>query len=383
MWLVLAKPLLLNSSSRLDGGCTLRFWPGVVKSVASSAPSQQTEGLGIRYLITIVSIGRSYLVPHTSIIPFRAYSLNEDILSNLQSLNAEAFNQEFDPLPQYATPETTLTPHPSLKRSSFESFIADIKIAKHIATTWTVTDGHFLADQLTEESTSGAPPPNGEIASPQIDASQMGPPPPRRQMKEAAKRRYRGLWWGVERIWLGDLLLLSFPERSIKYSSEDSNYFVHDSREDLASDTPPDHRKPEEKCVFFKLRALETLQTGDGSTELEAAGSVYRLAPLGPTEVEGSGPSDGDLPRPPDGFVFKAVLSTGFETRLPLCFIRGRYYPRVLSLLNGELLPIEEGLKAMEGLCPLSSVLWRPSRYTAESRHEMLDTAQDLANGGC
>ena len=352
VWLVLDEPLSVNTNSRPDEVHTLRFWPGVVKGVVSLAPGQPAEGPETLYLVTIISVERSYFVPQKSIIPFRAYSLDENTLIDLQSSDTETlpndFDHGFDPLPQSATPETS--PGLALERSPLELFIADIKIAKHIATIWTATDDYFHRSQQSRERAGNS-------------------------------RRYRGLWWGAERIWVGDLLILSFPESSIKYSNEDSSCFARDLRnEDSIGNLSPEDRKPEEKCVFFKLRALETVRTEQGVTELEAIGSVYRLAP--PLDSEEPRPSDTGLPRPPDGFVFRAVLSAGVETQLPLRLIRGRYYPQLLSSVTKDA-SAERGLRVMEGLCPPGSAPWRPSKYAIESRHGMLNNARNLANKNC
>ena len=345
VWLVLAEPLRTSLLSEND--YTLRFWPGVVRNVVSS---RQTEGPGNCYLVTIMSAGRSYIVPQQSIIPFRAYSLDENALANLRSLSAgipsDGFHHGFDPLPQSATLEACSSSDSVFRHSPFELFITDIKMAKHIATTWTTTDRRSLVGQRSKEST-----------------------PLRQSVEEVNRRGYRGLWWGAERIWAGDFLILSFPESSIKYSSKDSSCFVYDLRnEDSIGNLPPEDRKPEEKCVFFKLRALETVRTEQGVAVLEAIGSIYRLAP----SLPGSRSSNAGLPRPPDGFVFRAVLSAGVETQLPLRFIRGRYYPQILSSVNKDVL-VERKLKAMEGLCPPGPSSWRPSKYVTESRHDTLN----------
>lgn len=382
--MALDKPLSISTNSRSDKDHIIRFWPGVVEGVVLSVPNQQTESREIRYLVTITSIGRSYFVPQKSIIPFRAYSLDVNVLVDLQSLSTgippNGSGHDFDPLPQSATPGTS-SPGSVFECSPLELLITDVEIAKHIATTWTATDGYYLARQQPEEPADSTSPPTATISTPRADASHMESPPLRRSA-EGHGRRYRGLWWGVERIWAGDLLVLSFPESSIKYSDEDSSCFAHDARaEDLTCNLSPEGRKPEEKRVFLKLRALEAVRIEQGFTALEAIGSIYRLAPsLDSDQTMDPGPSDLGLPPPPDGFVFRAVLSAGVETQLPLRFVRGRYYPRLLSSVDKEFVSVERGLKAMEGLGPAGSVPCRPSKHSIESRHSVLNVAHDLTN---
>ena len=356
-----------------------------MRSVISPAPDQQTGGSEIRYLVTITSIKRSYFAPQKSIIPFHAYNLDENTLVDLRSLGTGT--PDLDPLPRSATPETPFHPGPVLKRSPLELLLVDIKTAKHIATTWTVTDGYYFAGRQPKEPAGGTSSPTVTINPSLVDAaSRTGSPPLHHSMDRQNRRGYRGLWWGAERIWVGDLLILSFPESSISYPREDSSCFAHDIRAGGSFgdvDISPDHRKPEERRVFLKLRALAAVRAADGvGTEVEAIGSVYRLAPsLDSVRTTGPEFDDLGLPRPPDGFIFRAVLSTSIEARLPVCFIRGRYYPQVLSSADKDFVPVERGLKAMEGLGPVGSVVGRPSKHMVVSRDDMLSVAQELANG--
>lgn len=382
VWLVLDEPLSMKTNSRSDENLTLRLWPGVIKGLISPAPDQQTESPETRYLVTVTSAERSYFVPQKSIIPLRTYSPDEKALADLQSLATsvplDAFGHKFDPLPKSWTLETS-SPGSLRERSPLELLIADIKMVKHVATTWSTTDGYYPTGQQPWEPAGDASSP--AITSPGTDVSHVGPLPLRHLMQGQRKRKYGGLWWGAERIWVGDLLILSFPESSIRYSSEDSSCFAYDTRDEAPmGHLLPEDRRPEEKCVFLKLRALETVQTGQGFTVLEAIGGVYRLTrSLGSGRPKETSPNDLGLPPPPDGFVFKAVLSVGIETQLPLRLIRGRYYPQLLSTVNNGLGSMARGLKAMEGLGPVGSVAWRPSKHATEPRHRVLDVAQDLA----
>ena len=372
VWLVLDKPLSVSPNSLSDKDHTFHFWPGVIKSVVSPTVDQRAGGPKARYLVALISIGRSYFVPQKSIIPLRAYIPDENALADLQSLGTsmspDGFGNDFDPLPQFSTPET-FPQGSALGRSPLEELITGIEMAKHIATTWTATDGYYLTGQQPKGLDTTV------ASSSRADASHTGFLPLRRSTEGENRRRYGGLWWGAERIWAGDLLILSFPESSIKYSSEDSSCFARDARdEDPTSNLQPEDRKPEEKCVFLKLRALETVRTEQGFTALEATGNVYRLTPV-LSSVQAKEPSSGDLglPRPPDGFVFRPVLSPGIETQLPLQLIRGRYYPQLLSSLDKELESVEGGLKAMGGLGPAGFAAWKPRKHIVESRRAMLN----------
>ena len=382
VWLVLDKPLSINTNSRSDKNFTLRLWPGVIKGLVSPATYQQAESSETRYLVTIISTKRSYFVPQKSIIPLRAYNPDENALADLQSLAKntppDTFGHDFDPLPESGTLETS-SPGSLRGSSPLDLLITDIKVAKRVATTWAITDGYCPTSQQPGEPAVETPSP--AITSPGTDVSHVGPLPLRYPMEGRRKRKYGGLWWGAERIWVGDLLILSFPESSIKYSSEDSSCFAHEIHDEDPTGHPPlEDRRPEEKCVFLKLRALETVRTEQGFTSLEAIGGVYRLTrSLDPVQPKEASPDNLGLPPPPDGFVFRAVLSAGIETQLPLRLIRGRYYPRLLSTANNGLASVARGLKAMGGLGPVGSAAWRPSKHATEPRHRVLDVVQDSA----
>jgi hypothetical protein len=382
VWLVLDEPLRIDANFHLGKDHTVRFWPGVVRRVVSPAPDQRTEGSETRYLVTIISVKRSYFVPQKRIIPFNAYNLDEDALANLRLSGMGTPRLHFHPLPQSAAPGIPSLSGPVLESFPLELLIMDVKMAKHIATTWAVTDGYSLTNQQPAGGTPPRSPAIPMINSLRVDALHAGPPPPHPPIEGQSRRRYRGLWWGVERIWVGDLLVLSFPEGSISYTSKDSTCFVPAPVEDSTGSTPPDHRGPEGRRVFLKLRALVAVRAANGvGMEVEAIGSVYKLVPS-LTSVQAKAPNLGDLglPRPPDGFVFRAVLTASIEVQLPLRLIRGRYYPQLLSLVDERFVPAEAGLKAMEGLGPVSSAAGRPSKHMVASREDVLSVAQGSAN---
>ncbi|GLB41941.1 putative transcription-silencing protein Clr2 [Lyophyllum shimeji] len=98
------------------------------------------------------------------------------------------------------------------------------------------------------------------------------------------------------------------------------------------------------------------------------------------------------LPEPPEGFVFRPILTEGHEAVLSLSFISGRYYPRILShpLLQRTIdtalsNPLEKGgilesnnLWALEGLAAGFYNSVDPVQYKP-SRHKMVEDADNAA----
>ena len=348
VWYILDKPLPITAHSHPEITHVIRLWPGIARTTVCpfppvERPTGAAERSKILYFITVTTLNRTYVVPQTSIIPFQSYRPDENLLVEFRSMGADiplnAFDRGFDPLPRSSALETSLSFDTGTELSPLELLITDIKIANKVASTWSVADGFS---------------PN---------SSTLG----------QNQRRYRGLWFGAERIWTGDLLILSFSESGIDFGRKSSTCFVQDApAEEQADGSPLERRNPEDKQVFLKLRSLIPVATKDG-IRIYAAGDLHRLL-RSSGFAEGSLLEDGvALPRPPDGFVFRPMLSTSIEAKFPVDLIRGRYYPWILSLVDRKFLPEERMLESMEGCRQVDPAIQRPIKHTKGSREDLLD----------
>ena len=371
VWYILETPWQISESSRPEVNRIIRFWPGILRT--TSCPSshitrlqQPTESDQIFYLVTTPSLGRTYVVPRTSVIPFQAHSPDEEFLVELQSKDTEIspsdLNRKFDPSPRSSTFVTSLSKEAEPKTSPLGLLITDIRIVKQLACIWTVTDEFSAypnpAEKLASHSPTLSPTySGGTLARSSSFRSSLG---------EQNERRYMGLWWGAERIWAGDFLILSFSESMIGYTTASSPCFIQSG--DRVNALPPEQRKPENEHVFLKLNCL--IKAG---TDVYVIGDLYKLVPsLDSAQTYQQDENPGLLP-PPKGFAFRSMLSTNIGARLPIKLVRGRYYSRLhLSVGDGQPVPDERMLRAMEGCSQTDPGIRRPTKYRWESRGSLL-----------
>ena len=385
---MLDKPLRITAPSRPDVDFTIHLWPGILKTTVCLSPRanrrERAEGSTIFYLVTIPSIQRTYLVPQTSIIPFQAFRPHEDLLVELRSMGKDILlneiDHEFDPLPRSSTLESPLSLGAPMKSSPLELLITDVGIARQVASVWTATDKYSFPDPGTPELAVSASP-SLRVPHPRVDKPRTGSGS--LHWGSQGIQGYRGLWWGAERVWVGDLLRLSFSESSLNFAHANPSHFTDDvlagtrGTGDL-SKCP----NPEDRYAFLKLKALVPRVTSEG-TELYATGDLYKLtqSPT-PGSVDQRGPEGNlGLPRAPEGFTFNSILSADVEAQFSLNLVRGRYYPRLLSSVDRQSLPEECGLKLMEGFGSTGSMTKRPIKYRPDAREVVMDAARSFVLG--
>ena len=384
VWYILDRPWKIPERSRPWVYRTVRFWPGILRTTFCptshiASPRQSTETSQISYLVTSPSLGRTYIVPRGSVIPFQGHSPDEDFLAEARSMGVEVSlngpDSKFDPLPRSSALVTSLSKHTVLDISPLDLLIMDIGITKQISCIWTITDEFFTYPTGVDSIVPGSPPfQNTPTCSSNIVARSSSF---RSSTGEGTERIYRGLWWGAERIWAGDFLVLSFSESMVTYTTS-SPRFVQDARfEEDVEGRPPERRKPEDKYVFLKLESLNKI-----GPEVCVVGALYKLVPsLGPTPTHQQS-NDSGLPHPPDGFTFQSMLSTNTGAKLPIKLVRGRYYPRPPLSVGEQPVPEEQILKAMEGCSKTDPGVKRPTKYRWESRESLLTSACPMG-GGC
>ena len=376
VWYILDRPWQIPELSHPGVNRIIRFWPGIVRTTSCpspciASPHQSAEGDGIFYLITTPSLGRMYVVPQTGIIPFQAHAPDEDFLAEVQSMGAEISlnypNSEFDPLPRASSLAVSFSKLSESDVSPLDLLIMDIKMTKQVAFIWTITDEFSARADPTEKTASCSPttlkvPAHSgrTITKSSSFRSSTGEP--------NIGRRYRGLWWGAERIWAGDLLVLSFSESMMTYTVSSSPCFIQDAQfEGHINGLPPERRKPEERYVFLKLESLMKI-----GADVYMVGDLYKLIPAPDSAPSHQRPHDPGLPHPPNGFTFRSMLSANIGAKLPIKLLRGRYYPRQQLSVNEESAPEEQIFRVMEGCGQTNPEIGRPTKYRWESRGSLL-----------
>ena len=377
VWYILDKPWQILEHSSPEVNRTISLWPGILRTTFCPSPhgtnlQQSTEDHQIFYLITTLTLGRTYTVPRASIIPFQAHLPDENLLVELQSKGAEASlndpDRGFDPLPRSSTLFPSLSSGTESETSPLNLLIADIKVAMELACIWTVTDGFSVypgpAETIVAPGSSALP-----NASPRSGKTLAKSSSFRSTSREQVERKYRGLWWGAERIWLGDFLVLSFSESMMGYTATSSPYFIRDTPpEDPFNDLPAEQRKSQNKHVFLKLSSLDKV-----GGDICAVGTLYKLVPSLDSVTTHQEDDKTGLPHPPNGYTFRSMLSTNVGAKIPMKLVRGRYYPRLHLLVDGEqLVPDECMLRTMEGRSHTDPGIRRPTKYRWEPRGNLL-----------
>ncbi|KIJ56198.1 hypothetical protein M422DRAFT_23536 [Sphaerobolus stellatus SS14] len=182
--------------------------------------------------------------------------------------------------------------------------------------------------------------------------------------------RYEGIWYGAERIWVGDIIRLS-PERNA--FSESLRLSWHETACPLPSPGA------ELRSVLMRIDRIFVRLTEEGSKEIAIAGPLYEVAlkdwqdpirmsfeqesidnsqaevmedvminPWDPSKHPSAPskealvlgvPSAYPLPPAPPGYTLRPLLPEGSEFPAPLSFLAGRYYPDLFQWLPPDLLP--------------------------------------------
>jgi len=181
--------------------------------------------------------------------------------------------------------------------------------------------------------------------------------------------RYEGIWYGAERIWVGDTVRLS-PERPA---------FTESIRLGWESQLcPPSSPGADLRGVLMRIDRIFITLSEDGQKECNIAGPLYEVAPanyvgiespLRKQEVPGTSqlveepminpwdpprapkpepittslpldpPSPFPLPPAPPGYILRPLLPVGSELPIPVSFMAGRYYPDLFDWLPADIAP--------------------------------------------
>ncbi|KAF8511615.1 hypothetical protein BU17DRAFT_97032 [Hysterangium stoloniferum] len=245
--------------------------------------------------------------------------------------------------------------------------------------------------------------------------------------------RYEGIWYGAERIWLGDHVRL-LPEREA---------FTESLRCTASTSSDPFWRQPRNitpssgaatRGVLMRIDRIFVKNKKSSPKQLVVAGPLYEVADhspvdeftdttdhpsdsspidriLYPWELTSTPPLDNSrnerahtthiepflLPPAPSGYVFRPLLPPGTELPLPLSFIAGRYYHDILQWEQPPQIPNPSALltstfnAAVQANAGMQSSLCclLPGRYNhatcthikLPNRASMIQEAVDIALG--
>ncbi|KAG8986234.1 hypothetical protein FRB90_004143 [Tulasnella sp. 427] len=327
-------------------GRKIEWWPALIQEprikteVAARMPGQPS---GVRqfqvYRVLMLGTTSQYVIQDDWILPYQAYALPSTFLHEItQTIRSTTSHQQqyldfdralnFAPLPlplrtsSVATKEQVVLPvtYPD----ALVPYLAAIHIARLVSTYWCATDNYEFVSVPTQDV-----------------------PEPMKQT------RFQGLWWGGERLWVGDLVR------------------IKPARNHLTGNLLEPSLGAEKRGLLLRLEAiyldgLKQEPEGEGQvaeTEWKPMvfGTLYEVAQadfVEPPVTESSSLGNvvegfnTPLPAPPPGFKFRAITpSAKFDVHFELCMVAGRYYPNILS---SPLLPL---VAPITTLTPFSSQL--------------------------
>ena len=433
-------------------------WPGVVKSIQrsvhvtmvmdeSSVEHRRGRDQPYSYEVTLFNIDAIITISDERVLPYQAMSSPKPLLDALSSL-MHTIDRNGHTL--IVPAEGALD---ALSKFTFEEAALPYALAVQapiiLAKYWTCTDPWKFKYTITADKVVATPVvPEKKYRTPGLHigpipslsrSASAGPALPADSPAQVkTQKRYQGLWWGGERVWVDDLVRLKVPRRELAPSGSERVLPVvppsqaaieYTIQKGIEADHAPGsgdrglflrivsifvvEKKVRVSGMLFDLVEDGFLGAGVGGREgRQEDTSAFDMRSLDPALLQGEIPdappaddfkpaSDRQIlsgphvrswnpPEPPIGYKFRSILKGDWEAVMDISLLSGRYYPGVLSnpLLSDHLerlLKLEESvhhLYALEGLAPgyYNSV---DPEFSRESRPAMLNEAIAEAKSKC
>lgn len=437
-------------------------WPGVVKSVQrsmhftivmdeSSVEQHQRHDQPYAYEVNLFNIDAVITISDERVLPYQAMSSPQPLLDALSSL-MHTIDRKGHTL--IVPAEGALD---ALSKFTFEEAALPYALAVQapimLAKYWTCTDiWTFKYTIMADKAVATPVVPKKKHKTPGLHIGPMpdllpsisaGPatPPAEPHAQVRTQKRYQGLWWGGERIWVDDLVRLKVPRRELApHGSERVLPAVPPSQAaidyTIQKGIDPDNAPGSgDRGLFLRIASIFVVEkkvrisgmlfdlveegfvgAGVGGREgRQEDTSAFDMTALDPALFHGedtgasaelttngfkpaadrqilSGPyvRSWNPPEPPIGYKFRSILKADWEAVMDISLLSGRYYPGVLTnpLLSDHLerlLRLNEPvhhLYALEGLAPgyYNSV---DPEFAKESRPVMLKEAITEAKSKC
>ncbi|KAF5365205.1 hypothetical protein D9758_005465 [Tetrapyrgos nigripes] len=188
-------------------------------------------------------------------------------------------------------------------------------------------------------------------------------------------KRFPYLWWGPERLVIGDFIRLKQSRKAFQESTiPNFNQVLPPSGPgeavaacELALEgcTSSGASGASLRGVVMRVREFfvdeVNLRSDKQAWVIRACGMLYELADIDWTPSEPSSEENGPLPDPPKGYKFRAILPSTSEAVVTMELVAGRYYPGILShhILETAILSnaLNAGLKGLESLWALEGIV--------------------------
>ncbi|KAG8847308.1 hypothetical protein FRB96_001642 [Tulasnella sp. 330] len=293
---VLVDHLRPSASNTADPDEVIKFWPAIVQKplargrqigTAPSSPQNRTM-----YTVQLLGVENRHEVPFEHILSWYAYALPETILQQIQDplmpveiTRALTQLADFHPLPipppapAPARPGyRTLPVRPEIPRT-FENALGPLSMAHRKA--------EFIQMRYcSTDEYSDFDPERGELKS------------------------YQGLWWGAERIWIGDIVRLTCTRADLE-------------QEHLTDRLLAPSRDAPGRPLLARMKEIVF---DEAKGQLCFSAEVYELKRTSKTRQDSVADHDGLLGlRPPHNLRFRTVTPSDVLIYLPVQTIAGRY----------------------------------------------------------
>lgn len=438
-------------------------WPGVVKSIQQSmhytvvigeSTFEHREGSDrpYTYEVSLFNIDAVVTVSDERVLPFQAMSSPQPLLDALSSL-MHTIDRRGDTLNVPA--ERGLD---ALSKFTFEEaalpYALAIQTPIMLAKYWSCVESWTFRYTITADKPVAAPVvPKKKHRTPGLHIGPMPDLSPSASARPAAlptessaqvktQKRYQGLWWGGERIWVDDLVRLKVARRELAPDGSDrvlpavppsQDAIEHAVQKGMEAECAPGSG---ERGLFLRITSIFVVEkkvrisgmlfdlVEDGFVGAGVGGKEGRQEETSAFDTRSSDPlllqrgnpdaslserasngfrpaSDRQVlsgpyvrswnpPEPPVGYKFRSILKGDWEAVMDVSLMSGRYYPGVLlnPLLAdhmGRLVRLKESvhhLYALEGLAPgyYNSV---DPETPKESRQAMFEDAFAEAKTKC
>ena len=460
IWCFLDVPI--SRPDETDSAITA--WPGIVRSIQrsmhltivmgeSSVEHRKGNDQPYAYEVSLFNIDSVITILDERVLPYQAMSSPQPLLDALSSLMHTIDRKE------HTLNTSAEGGIGALSKFTFEEAALPYALAVQtpimLAKYWSCTDTWTFKYTITGDKPTAAPvvSPKKKFRTPGLHIGPMpkllpsissGPSDRAGELGTQVKtqKRYQGLWWGGERIWVDDLVRLKVPRRDLAPDGSETVLPVVPPSQNAVDYTvqkgaDPEHapgsgdrglflritsifvveKKVRISGVLFDLVEEEFVGEGVGGREgRQEDTSVFDMRSLDPALLQGersdvplterppnafkpasdrqvlSGPyvRSWNPPEPPIGYKFRSVTKGDWEAVMDISLLSGRYYPGVLSnpLLSDHferLSRCQESihhLYALEGLAPgyYNSV---DPEFPKESRQVMFVEAIAEAKSKC
>jgi hypothetical protein len=347
VWCMLASPIYPTKG--LKPGAEIKFWPGLIDDINLRTRPDADPMQEHIFSVKLLALPHRAAFRSGDILPYQASRTTQALTDNLRALPPTQLEYNRDEFRKFDCVADNSAKRPPFVRALSALALA-LEIAKEIQERWTLTD-QFSIQYHT--------------LPPLPTTTSISAPTRLRSSPTVTQNHFLGMWWGPERIWMGDLVRVKMGRDAFAPDGVPHVVFPPSGPGEATKTTcevPTGADMGElgarSRGLFIRVDRIfiqnmpTASEDGHPVKECRIAGMVYELADDDwnehpeSFEVErkraAAQPDYIPLPEPPIGFQFRPILAHGCECVMSLAALAGRYYPRILlhPLLENQVLSL-------------------------------------------